>query len=113
MVSLLEGTSLNAEQKEYLDIIKSSGQNLLILLNDILDLSRIESGQLKLEIQPVFPEKLTNEVVSLFRPMVEEKGLTVESKISPNVPNWIIYDPYRLSQVLTNLIGNSIKFTEK
>ncbi|EMY79671.1 PAS domain S-box protein [Leptospira weilii serovar Ranarum str. ICFT] len=112
-VSLLEGTPLGAEQKEYLDIIKSSGQNLLILLNDILDLSRIESGQLKLEMQPVSPEKLTNEVISLFRSMAEEKGLMIESELSPQVPNWIISDPYRLRQILTNLLGNSIKFTEK
>ncbi|TGK25173.1 response regulator [Leptospira stimsonii] len=112
-VSLLEGTSLNLEQKEYLDIIKSSGQNLLILLNDILDLSRIESGQLKLEMQPVSPQKLSEEVCNLFRPMAEEKGLVVEYKISSLVPNWIISDPYRLRQILMNLIGNSIKFTEK
>ncbi|PJZ42554.1 hybrid sensor histidine kinase/response regulator [Leptospira kmetyi] len=112
-VSLLEGTSLNVEQKEYLDIIKSSGQNLLILLNDILDLSRIESGQLKLEMQPVSPEKLTKDVVNLFRSMAEEKGLVIESRISSQVPNWIISDPYRLRQILMNLLGNSVKFTEK
>ncbi|WP_061249740.1 response regulator [Leptospira alstonii] len=112
-VSLLEGTPLGAEQREYLDIIKSSGQNLLILLNDILDLSRIESGQLKLEMQPVSPEKLTSEVISLFRSMAEEKGLMIESELSPQVPHWIISDPYRLRQILTNLLGNSIKFTEK
>ncbi|TGM57903.1 response regulator [Leptospira adleri] len=112
-VSLLEGTSLNLEQKEYLDIIKSSGQNLLILLNDILDLSRIESGQLKLEMQPVSPQKLSEEVCNLFRPMAEEKGLVVELKISELVPHWIVSDPYRLRQILMNLLGNSIKFTEK
>ncbi|WP_061223047.1 response regulator [Leptospira weilii] len=112
-VSLLEGTPLGAEQREYLDIIKSSGQNLLILLNDILDLSRIESGQLTLEMQPVSPEKLTSDVINLFRPMAEEKGLVIEFSISSLVPNWIISDPYRLRQILTNLLGNSIKFTER
>ncbi|EKR64575.1 PAS domain S-box protein [Leptospira weilii str. 2006001853] len=112
-VSLLEGTPLGAEQREYLDIIKSSGQNLLILLNDILDLSRIESGQLTLEMQPVSPEKLTSDVINLFRPMAEEKGLVIEFGISSLVPNWIISDPYRLRQILTNLLGNSIKFTER
>ncbi|TGL74527.1 PAS domain-containing hybrid sensor histidine kinase/response regulator [Leptospira yasudae] len=112
-VSLLEGTSLNTEQKEYLDIIKSSGQNLLILLNDILDLSRIESGQLKLEMQPVSPEKLSVDVCNLFRSMAEEKGLVIESRISSQVPSWIISDPYRLRQILMNLLGNSVKFTEK
>ncbi|TGK37517.1 response regulator [Leptospira gomenensis] len=112
-VSLLEGTSLSLEQKEYVDIIKSSGQNLLILLNDILDLSRIESGQLKLEPQPVSASALSQDVVGLFRSMAEEKGLQIEFKLSSTVPNWIVADPFRLRQILMNLLGNSIKFTEK
>ncbi|MDV6235258.1 response regulator [Leptospira ellisii] len=112
-VSLLEGTSLSLEQKEYVDIIKSSGQNLLILLNDILDLSRIESGQLKLEPQPVSAASLSEDVVGLFRSMAEEKGLKIESKLSSTVPNWIVADPFRLRQILMNLLGNSVKFTEK
>ncbi|XDD48939.1 response regulator [Leptospira sp. WS92.C1] len=112
-VSLLEATSLNLEQKEYLDIIKTSGQNLLILLNDILDLSRIESGHLKLEMQPVSPERLIGDVINLFKAMAEEKGLEIESRISSLVPNWIISDPFRLRQIMINLLGNSVKFTEK
>ena len=113
MTDFLLGTQLNAEQLEYAESIKRSADSLLTLINDILDLSKIEAGKLRLE-QVAFPLGDTvNEVTSLFALEARLKGLEFVTAIPPGLPAQVSGDPGRLRQVITNLLGNAVKFTDQ
>lgn len=113
MTELLKETALTKEQKEYLEILESSGDSLLNLINDILDLSKVEAGELTIEFVDFELRELVNKIVSIMSFKAKNKGLTLTLSISPDVPNNFVGDPHRLRQILTNLINNAIKFTEK
>jgi signal transduction histidine kinase/CheY-like chemotaxis protein len=113
MTEALDQESLTPNQKEYVQIVKRSSDVLLTLIDDILDFSKIEAGKMQLE---EIPFKLREEVkfsLDLFRPIIEEKKLAFSLKINPEVPENIIGDPFRLRQVLSNLISNAVKFTHE
>ncbi len=112
MLQLLQLTSLVAEQRDFLDTAMSSGRNLLQILNDILDLSKIESGKLEFEEQDMELGEVLDSVVSVFRHQAESRGITVSWKIDESLPRHFMADKGRLRQILFNLIGNSTKFTE-
>jgi len=113
MTELALDTTLTTVQKEYLSVVKDSADSLLTIINDILDLSKIEAG--KLELDPIEFSLRDNldETIRLFSYRLGAKNLTISLSIQPNVPLGIIGDPMRLRQVITNLVGNAIKFTEK
>jgi PAS domain S-box-containing protein len=113
MAELLLGTRLSAEQEEYARIVRNSGETLLNLLNDILDFSKIEAGKINLEALDFDLEQETEEVVSLLAGRAQDKGLEMVSFVAPSVPAVVNGDPFRFRQILTNLIGNAIKFTEE
>lgn len=106
-------TSLSNNQQDYLQTIERSANNLLTIINDILDFSKLEAGKLLLENLPFNFQDSLDEVVSLLAPSAHEKGLEITLKIDQRVPSGLIGDPLRIQQVLNNLVGNSIKFTEK
>jgi len=101
------------ERQEYLDTIHSSGQHLLELINDILDLSKIESGKMEIELSRCSPHQLMSETLSILSVKAEQKGLSLDLHWNGPVPETIETDPTRFRQMVTNLVGNSIKFTEK
>lgn len=113
MTDLALDTELTTEQREYLEIVKASADSLLVLIDDILDFSKIEAG--KLNIDPIsFPLRKT--LTDLVRPLsvrAQQKGLELTCKIRPGVPAVVVADPVRLRQVITNLLGNAVKFTQK
>lgn len=100
------------KQSEYVQSIRSSGKALLYLINDILDLSKVEAGKLQMVPSAFAPEALFSEIRQVFSQRVAEKGIAFELEIDPNLPKAIILDPVRLRQVLLNLVGNAIKFTD-
>lgn len=108
---LLEQELQSDKGKDYLSAISSSGKNLLHLINDILDLSKIESGKLEIKFEIVNPYQLLEEIRSIFLMSAIEKGLSFKLQIDENIPNLLI-DEIRLRQVIFNLVGNAIKFTE-
>lgn len=112
MIELAQGTSLTHEQKDYLNTAKESADALLTLLNDILDFAKIESGYLTLETIDFDPRNLVESVTTSIAPRAEKKGLEVFCLTQPNIPIRLVGDPGRLRQVLMNLAGNAIKFTE-
>ncbi|WP_064602059.1 two-component sensor histidine kinase BarA [Photobacterium sp. J15] len=106
-------TRLSSSQQDYLQTIEKSANNLLTIINDILDFSKLEAGKLLLENIPFdFTESL-DEVMKLLAPSAHEKGLELTLKIDDRIPAGLIGDPLRIQQVLTNLIGNAVKFTER
>ncbi|ELR65368.1 BarA sensory histidine kinase [Photobacterium marinum] len=106
-------TRLSSSQQDYLQTIEKSANNLLTIINDILDFSKLEAGKLLLENIPFdFTESL-DEVMKLLAPSAHEKGLELTLKIDERIPAGLIGDPLRIQQVLTNLIGNAVKFTER
>ncbi|MEZ4827704.1 MAG: ATP-binding protein [Bacteroidia bacterium] len=113
MTSLLMNTNLNQQQREYAQTISTSSNNLLSILNDILDYSRVEAGKLELEIRSTSVVELLDEVMALFQTTAEEKGIRLAYEIDKNVPGHIFCDPTRLRQVLVNLVSNALKFTHK
>ncbi|MFM2590924.1 two-component sensor histidine kinase BarA [Vibrio sp. TBV020] len=106
-------TTLTNSQTDYLQTIENSANNLLNIINDILDFSKLEAGKLALENIPFDFQASLEEVVSLQATSAHEKGLELTLKIDPKIPAGLVGDPLRIQQVLTNLVGNSIKFTER
>ena len=113
MANLLGRTTLNREQQEYADIISSSADNLLLLLNDILDFSKIEAGKVELEHVPFRPSTVLSDAATLLAGKILEKGVDLVLAFDPELPDSVIGDPGRVRQVLTNLVSNAAKFTEK
>jgi signal transduction histidine kinase/ActR/RegA family two-component response regulator len=113
LASLLATTDLNAEQTEYTTGIQVSSSILLELLNDILDLSKIEAGKIEMEETPFSVSQATKEACDLLRTKATEKKLSLTCEIGSNVPDLVTGDITRLRQVLTNLLSNAVKFTEK
>ncbi len=113
LAELLADTALNEEQRTYVDMIVKSGKALRLVLGDILDLSKIESGKLTLEKADIDLKKLVSNAVLLMTPGAREKGLRLACSIDPALPSPVIGDPVRINQILVNLIGNAIKFTAK
>jgi signal transduction histidine kinase/CHASE3 domain sensor protein len=105
--------NLSNDQVEYAQVIQSSGNGLLGLIDEILDLSKIEAGQMKLEYMNVSLPEITDEIQALFAPMAKEKGLDFTITVEKNVPSVIETDKMRLGQILKNLISNALKFTAK
>jgi two-component system sensor histidine kinase/response regulator len=112
MTELTLGTDLSVEQREYLDMVKSSGESLLTVINDILDFSKIEAGRLAVDAIPFDLGNCLATALKLLATRAQLKGLELVYDIRPDVPTALIGDPHRLRQIVTNLIGNAIKFTE-
>jgi signal transduction histidine kinase/DNA-binding response OmpR family regulator len=113
MTGIVLETQLTAQQREYLELVRSSADWLLAVINDILDFSKIEAGKLELE-QIEFP--LRDALADLVKPLAfraDAKGIKLAWRVAPDVPDCLIGDPVRLRQVITNLIGNAIKFTQE
>ena len=113
MTELALETDLTTQQRKYLDAIRASGQALLHVINDILDFSKIEAGRLTLESIEFDPRETVEDAVRAVATAAHGKGLELACRIAPEVPEWLRGDPWRLRQVLVNLAGNGIKFTER
>ncbi len=109
--SMLGDTRLTDEQREFVTLIRNSGDSLLFLINDILDFSKIEAGKIELEDQPYSPRTCIQEVVAFFAPKAAATQLALETQVAPDVPSVVSGDVYRLRQILINLVGNAVKFT--
>jgi signal transduction histidine kinase/CheY-like chemotaxis protein len=113
MTDALDQQNLSPAQKEYVEIVKKSADLLLNIIDDILDFSKIESGKMQLEEIPFKLREETKLSLDLFRPIINEKKLKLSVNINPDIPENIIGDPFRLRQVLSNLISNAVKFTHE
>ena len=111
MAELALATDLDVEQREYLGTIKSSGEALLTLINDILDLSKIDAGRMELESIPFNLRDNVEDTLRALRIKAEEKGLHLEGQLDEDLPDYVLGDPGRLRQILLNLVGNAVKFT--
>ncbi len=113
MAELLQSSPLDVRQRSQVDAIWHAGRHLLRLVNDALDLARIEAGKLVLAGDPFDLQALVDEAVALMRPMAERKGLAFSVNLAPDGSGWRIGDRTRIEQILLNLLGNAIKFTER
>lgn len=113
MADLLLAQNLEDEQKNYARTIRESGEGLLVILNDILDLSKLEAGKLELETVPLSLDQIVKAVTTVMQPNAAAKNLTLRTHIDSNLPPLIEGDPTRLRQILFNLTSNAIKFTEE
>jgi two-component system, sensor histidine kinase and response regulator len=113
MTELVLDTPLTAEQRDYLEIVRKSADALLGVINDILDFSKIEADKMDLDRVPFDLRELIGDTLSTLALRAHRKGLELASRIAPEVPQTIVGDPNRLRQVLVNLIGNALKFTER
>ena len=113
VINILLQTELTAEQKEYVDIINISGNNLLTIINDILDFSKIEADQITLENIRFNIREEINNIIKLLSIKAIGKGLQLSEKVNTSVPEWVNGDPVRLKQIITNLANNALKFTKE
>ncbi|MGN6416557.1 MAG: response regulator [Pseudobacter sp.] len=109
---LLSQKKLNEEEKQYVQAIEKSGENLLAIVNDILDISKIEAGMMRIEHVPFSLRGLINSIGTMMQQRAKGKGLLVKVEIDNNIPDILEGDPMRLTQILNNLLGNALKFTE-
>ena len=109
---MLLSTSLDSRQRRYVETVHSSGESLLLIINDILDFSKIEAGRLVLESVDFDPRMVVDDVLSLLSEQAHRKGLVLTADIAANLPQALNGDPTRLRQILLNLVGNALKFTE-
>ncbi|MBI5850379.1 MAG: response regulator [Planctomycetes bacterium] len=112
MTELMLGTAVTEEQRDYLGTIQRSGESLLAIINDILDFSKIEAGRMQLESLPFDLRTGLEDVFALLATRAQGKGLDFTCSVEPEVPQQVVGDPTRLRQVLLNLLGNALKFTE-
>jgi CheY-like chemotaxis protein len=111
MTGLALDSALTADQRECLDAVKSSADALLTIINDILDVSKIDAGKLEIEAVPFDVRRLADEMLKPFVLSAKQKGLTLSMRVDPDVPAAAVGDPVRLRQVMLNLVGNGMKFT--
>ena len=112
-LDLLRRSRLDAQQRRLVRTAASSGETLMAILNDVLDHSKIEAGKLTLSLAPMSLHSVAASVAALFRSNAEAKGLLLSLDIEPETVDWVLCDSQRLKQVLLNLVGNAIKFTER
>jgi signal transduction histidine kinase/ActR/RegA family two-component response regulator/HPt (histidine-containing phosphotransfer) domain-containing protein len=112
MMSMLDRSLLTAQQREYLDIARQSGEHLLTILNDVLDFSKMESGRLELLARPTDLRQTVSEVQALMAPQARDKALLLEVEVAADLPLAVQADAKRVKQILFNLLGNAIKFTD-
>ena len=109
----LRGARLEGRHARYLEMIETSGQGLMTILNDILDLSKIEAGKLELDVAPFDLRDLTDQIGVMWSETAREKGLELKIEIDPATPDWVLGDVARVRQILLNLISNAVKFTDE
>jgi len=112
MTDLTLATDLNPQQQEYLQLVKTSADSLLVIINDILDVSKMEAGMLHIENVPFSLNQVITTALQALSLKGKEKGLSMRIEADPDVPDWVLSDPVRLRQIVINLVGNAIKFTE-
>ena len=113
MAELLAKTELNPRQKTFTEVIVKSGNALLTIINDILDFSKINAGQLTLDPAPFRLDEAVEDVATLVSARVAEKNLELIVRVDPRLPHHVVGDVGRFRQIITNLLGNAVKFTEK
>ena len=111
MIRILLDTPLNDEQRDYAETAQASAVSLLRLLNDILDMAKVESGRLQMETIPFDPAQLLRQIVDLMRPVASEKGLKLNLQLPPVLPGTVMGDPTRVRQIVSNYLSNGMKFT--
>jgi signal transduction histidine kinase/ActR/RegA family two-component response regulator len=109
---LMAAGELNSEQREFNNVVRSSAQSLLVIINDVLDFSRIEAGKIELESVEFGVRTCVEDALRPIQPLAAAKGLALVVEVEPEVPEWLGGDPHRLRQVLLNLAGNAVKFTD-
>ncbi len=112
-MQLLGLTSLSDEQSRYVDTALRSGRSLLTIINDILDFSKIEAGKVEIRAEAFPPREVLASLIASFQSMVHEPDIAIVSRVDPEVPGLVVSDQIRFRQILTNLVGNAIKFTER
>ncbi len=113
MTQMLSTTRLDAEQREFAQTAHTSAESLLVLVNDILDFSKLNAGKVELAPVRLDPRVALAEACQMFQPQAQQKGLTLVHETDERVPPFVLIDPTRLRQILLNLVGNAVKFTEK
>lgn len=113
MAQVMRGTDLSQEQEHYLDAIQRAGNNLLVLIDDLLDISRIESGKIEIEPRPFATFDWMMDVQFVTEPLFEQGSVLFTTEIADNVPKWLLGDAPRLTQIITNLVSNAAKFTDE
>ena len=112
LTDILDGTLLDQEQKEFVSMIRESSNNLRVIVNDILDVSKMNAGKMELESIPFDLFMKIQSSIGIFKPALDEKGIALTFATNPEMPHYVMGDPTRLSQVLINLVSNALKFTE-